>query len=81
MTSRAVRLSYAIVVAFFACLAVALASVAYSSYVQRESERKFCDLVITQDDAWSETTPTTATGKRVAAAIAKLRRDLGCPPP
>lgn len=44
-----------------------------------ESERKFCAIVVAQDDAWSETTPTSVTGRRVADAIAKLRRDLGCP--
>jgi hypothetical protein len=46
---------------------------------QAESQRKFCEIVIAQDDAWSETTPTTATGRRVAEAVRKLRQDLGCP--
>ncbi|GAA2681648.1 hypothetical protein [Actinoplanes palleronii] len=44
-----------------------------------ESDRKFCDLISAQDDAWSETTPTTITGRRVAEAMRKLRQDLDCP--
>lgn len=48
---------------------------------RRTSDRKFCELISAQDDAWSETTPATATGRRVAAAVHKLRRDLGCPTP
>ena len=46
---------------------------------RRESERKLCTVLIAQDEAWSETTPTTVTGRRVAEAIRDLRRDLGCP--
>lgn len=47
---------------------------------QLTSDRKFCALVIAQDDAWSETTPTSVTGKRVAEAMRELRRQLDCPP-
>ena len=68
-----------------AAVAISLHSQAESErdllQAQRESQRQFCDIVIAQDDAWSETTPTTVTGQRVAAAIAKLRRDLDCPAP
>ncbi|GIE35887.1 hypothetical protein Ait01nite_089320 [Actinoplanes italicus] len=60
-------------------LTTGTAAVAISLHSQAESERKFCEIVISQDDAWSESTPTTATGRRVAEAVAKLRRDLGCP--
>jgi hypothetical protein len=44
-----------------------------------ESDRRLCGVVVTLDDAWSQTTPTTATGRRVAEAIRKLREDLDCP--
>lgn len=60
-------------------LTTGTAAVAISLHSQAESERKFCEIIVSQDDAWSETTPSTATGRRVADAVAKLRRDLGCP--
>lgn len=79
MTTPAVRLSYAIAVAFFAVVAIALAGVVYTSYVQRQSERKWCSVVSTLDDAYRETPPATAPGRNLAASIADLRRELGCP--
>jgi hypothetical protein len=55
------------------------AAVVISLHAQAESERKLCGIVIAQDDAYTDTPPTTPTGKRVAEAMDKLRRDLGCP--
>lgn len=59
-------------------LGAGTAAVAISLHAQAENTRKLCGIVIAQDDAWSETTPTTVTGRRVAEAVHKLRRDLGC---
>jgi hypothetical protein len=79
MTTPAIRFGYAVVVAFIACVSIAGSSVAYANYVQRESDRKWCKLVTTLDDAYRGQPPTTAAGKNVAESIAQLRRDLGCP--
>jgi hypothetical protein len=59
-------------------LSTGVAAVVISLHAQAESERRLCGVIIAQDDAWSETTPSTVTGRRVAEAVAKLRRDLGC---
>ncbi|WIM97848.1 hypothetical protein ACTOB_001402 [Actinoplanes oblitus] len=59
-------------------MATGTAAVAISLHAQAESERKLCGIVITQDEAWSSSTPTTVTGRRVAEAMRQLRRDLGC---
>ncbi len=67
------------VVVVASSLTTGTVAVAISLHSQAESERKFCEIVVSQDDAWSETKPATATGQRVAEAAAKLRRDLGCP--
>lgn len=40
MTTAAVRLSYAIAVAFFSILAVSLAGVAYTNHVQKQAEQR-----------------------------------------
>lgn len=91
MTSRAIRLSYAICVAFFACLAVALSSLVYSSHVQRQAEhraeiaridsdRRWCALLTDLDVAYrSAPGPTTELGRRVAAEIHRLRLAFECP--
>lgn len=81
MTTPAIRIGYAVVVAFIACAAIAFASVAYSSHVQRETDKKWCTLMVTLDEAYSGAQkPTTPLGQRVAAAIHDLRTDLDCPP-
>lgn len=81
MTTPAVRVWYAIVVAFIACVVVALASVFYASQIQRESDRRWCSLMTNLDDAYRATPPQTDTGRSVAAEVHKLRAELGCPPP
>jgi hypothetical protein len=47
----------------------------------RESQRKWCRVVVTMDDAYRETPPATAAGKNFAESISQLRRDIGCPQP
>lgn len=81
MTTPAVRFWYATTVAFIACVAVALASVFYTSHVQRESDRRWCALLINLDEAYRSTPPQTATGRSVAAEVHNLRMQLDCPPP
>lgn len=44
-----------------------------------ESQRKWCSVVDTLDDAYHETPPTTPAGKHLADSIAQLRREIGCP--
>lgn len=90
MTSPAIRLSYAVVVSFFACLAIALASVVYTNHVQdqaerraqaerAESDRRWCALLTELDGAYSAPPgPTTETGQKVAVEVRQLRTDFGC---
>lgn len=64
-------------------MGLAVAGVSYTSYVdgereaaERESDRRWCDLLVTLDEA--SVPPTTELGHRVAAAIHRLRVDIGC---
>jgi hypothetical protein len=80
VTSPKVRLWYALLVSFLACLVVALASVGYASYVQRQNDRRWCSLLSDLDSAYqSPPRPTTPTGVKVAAEIHRLRIGFGCP--
>lgn len=60
-------------------LATGAAALLVAVHVNAESDRKWCSVVGTLDDAWSETPPTTASGRNLAADIAELRRRLNCP--
>ena len=92
MSTPLIRAWYAIAVSFFACLLIALASVGYTSYVQRqaerraevarqESDRRWCDLLVSVGDAQRDAPPATESGKRFAEEIAQLRDSFGCTPP
>lgn len=86
-----VRLSYAVAVAFFACLAIALTGVLYTNHVQQvadrrstaeraDSDHRWCALLTDLDNAYSAPPgPTTEVGVKVAAEIRKLRESFRCP--
>jgi hypothetical protein len=91
VTRPLIRAWYAIAVSFVACLAIALAGVAYTDHVQRqadkrstaeraESDRRWCALLVDLDDAYKAPPgPTTEVGRKVAAEIHRLRQSFGCP--
>jgi hypothetical protein len=86
-----IRAWYAIAVSFVACLAIALAGVGYTNYVQgqarrhteaerAESDRRWCALLTELDNAYATSPgPSTEVGKKVAAEIHGLRVSFGCP--
>lgn len=66
-------------------MALAVAGVGYTSYVdgrreaaEREADQRWCDLLVTLDDAYGSGTPTTELGRRVAEAVHTLRTELQC---
>jgi hypothetical protein len=66
-------------------MALAAAGVLYTGHVdgqrevaERESDRRWCELLNTLDQAYSTVPPSTELGRRVADAIRKLRTDLDC---
>lgn len=70
------------------CVAMALlvaGGMGYTSYVdgereaaEREADRRWCQLLVTLDQAYSAVPPSTELGRRVAGAIHTLRVDLDC---
>lgn len=45
---------------------------------RRAADRALCGVVVTLDDAYRQTPPTTPAGKNLAAGLADLRRSLRC---
>lgn len=90
MSSVKVRLWYALLVSFIACVATAIGSVYYTSEVQAQSERRaeqariesdrrWCSLLVNIGDSQRATPPKTEAGKGFAVEIDRLRREFGCP--
>lgn len=46
--------------------------------VDTSSNRRWCSLVSTLDDAYTANPPATLTGRRVAEQIHELRSEFGC---
>ncbi len=53
-------------------------SLAEADKTERENDRRWCQLLVTLDDAYSTVPPTSELGRRVADAIHALRTDLEC---
>jgi hypothetical protein len=69
---------YIVLAIFLSSVSTGAVAVVIALNAQSESERKLCGIVVAQDDAYSQTTPSTETGRRLADALGKLRRDLHC---
>lgn len=69
---------YTLLVTIAASILVGAASVTISLRSLHASNRKLCDVVVAQDDAYSTTPPTTPAGRRIASSMHKLRGDLDC---
>lgn len=74
------RVIVALIVVFLSVVAVGAGSMLYADYVNRESNQRWCGLVVTLDDAYRQSPqqPTTPIGKRIAEEMRKLRDGFGC---
>jgi len=76
---RRLRRSWELLAVSMVCaFLAAAASMAYANRVARDSERKWCNIVATLDDAYRETPPQTPAGRKFAADVHRLRGDFGC---
>jgi hypothetical protein len=69
---------YALLAIFASMFALTAVSLGYANYVANESSRKWCELVVTLDDTYTQTPPSTPSGRKVAQEIHNLRNSLKC---
>lgn len=58
--------------------AMVIGGILYTNHVAAENARKWCNLLVTLDEAYQANPPPSAIGKRVASDIHNLRTDLRC---
>ncbi|MEO3922721.1 hypothetical protein ABGB07_02380 [Micromonosporaceae bacterium B7E4] len=63
----------------FAAL-VGAGSILYANHVAADSERKWCNVVTTMDDAYRAAPPVSPIGQKLARDIGTLRSEFHCPP-
>lgn len=76
---------YLLVAIVGSLLALAGGGYAYTNYAlgqqeraERESDRRWCRLLTTLDEAYQGTPPQSELGRRLADDIHSLRAELGC---
>lgn len=78
-TTRIARSQWwALIVLFLSVLGVAVNSVVYANNVSRRSNQQWCAIIVTLDDAYRRTPPTSAAGQDLAREMARLRREFHC---
>lgn len=64
--------------AWFAVLALVACGLYWQDTRDQARQREICGLIITFDDAYRQTPPTTALGRHIAAEMHAYRAGLGC---
>jgi hypothetical protein len=72
------RVLYALVAICVSVVGVGAGAVLYADHVATESNRKWCGIMSTLDDAYVQARPTTSAGQKIAREIHRLRTDFGC---
>ena len=72
---RPVPAWYALLAVLVSMLAVSAAGIWYTHHAQRQSDRRWCELLTVLSGGPS---PETERGRAVADAMARLRADFGC---
>lgn len=67
-----------LIFAYISIIAVVVASILYTQSVDRQSNQKWCEVLVPLDDAYSTSPPTTELGQKVARAMHDLRINFGC---
>lgn len=59
-------------------LVMLLLSAGYTTVVQRQADRRWCELLVNLDGAYQSEPPQTELGRQIGAAIHQLRQDFDC---
>jgi hypothetical protein len=69
---------YALIASYLSGIVVTVSTFIYANYVDNKSNHAWCSVIITLDDTYIKTPPTTDAGRNVALNIHNLRRTFEC---
>lgn len=70
--------AYALVMGILATLLAVGVNITYTKNSVTKSDREWCELLVTLDNAYSQTPPQSETGRKVARDIHHLRVSRKC---
>lgn len=72
------RTAYLLIVIFASAMAASMSAILYAGHVDRQSNQKWCNLVVRLDDTYRTQTPASQLGKDIANEFKQLRQDFDC---
>jgi hypothetical protein len=72
------RWVYALIVAYICTVAMGIVAVQWANRIDQESNHQWCELIVPLDTAYQSAVPATELGRKVAAAVARLRDSFDC---
>lgn len=55
-----------------------IAGMWYTNFVQQQADSRWCELIVTLDEAYQSAPPQSELGREIAVATHKLREDIHC---
>lgn len=75
---RQVKFWYALAAVFLTLMLAVALNVIYTNRVAAQGNKQWCSIIVTLDDSYRKTPPTTETGKKIAADMHRLRSQFKC---
>lgn len=72
------RFLYLIVITLITSMISPFAGIVYVNWVDRKNRSEWCELIVTFDDAYQESPPSSQTASKVAELMHRRRESLGC---
>jgi hypothetical protein len=64
--------------AYIACMLMTIVSITYADHIDSQSNRRWCGVMTTLDDAYTEVPPQQPAGIHLAQEIKTLRHEFDC---
>ena len=75
---RQVKFWYALAAVFLTLMLATILNVIYTNRIAAQSEKHWCSIIVTLDDSYRKTPPTTEIGKKIATDMHRLREQFKC---
>jgi len=69
---------YGLIATYVSSILMVAVAIWYANYVDRQSNRQWCELIVSIDDAYSGAPATNPSGKKVAEEFHRLRTQFAC---